>query len=95
MGTAPIVQLLDLLIVHDMVVVPPVASSVLPEPFAHPPPPPAAGFHLAVWPAPTVQVLPPSVVIASITMSPAMVVALTVAVLLFPEAETKLPRRLP
>ena len=60
-----------------MVVVPPVASSLLPEPFAHPLPPPAAGFHIAVWLAPTVQVLPPIVVMVSITTSPATVVALT------------------
>jgi hypothetical protein len=47
-GTAPIDQLADVPEVHDMVVVPPVANSVLPDPFAQPVPPPTAGFHLAV-----------------------------------------------
>jgi hypothetical protein len=91
MGTAPIVQLLDLLIVHDIVAVPPVANSVLPEPFAYPLLLVAAGFHRTVWPVPTVQVRPPLVVMVSITISPATVVALTEGFLLLPLAETKVP----
>lgn len=48
MGMAPSDHGEFLLDVQDIVVLLPVASSVLPSPFTHPAPPPGAGFHLIV-----------------------------------------------